>query len=126
MALGSVATATFTRAEIDTMLKKAMYSNGKVTGSGATSFSYNEDGVLHFSEDTDYVALTCYSCSQNVAGYYQLPNGTKLARGGSISTPGNYHCTISFSTDGTLRFIGYCAMSKSERAYYTAEGYHYY
>lgn len=126
--LGNTSVIPFTRAEIEALVNRKAYPDGKFVRSGEAQFSYNSDGVLNFPDTVDYVKLTLKSCSGNVAPYYNIPNGTKINRVDSYSTDtgGRYYCNVSFSDNGTLRFIGYCAMYKADTAIYFVEGYHYY
>lgn len=126
--LGNTSVIPFTRAEIEALVNRKAYPEGKFVSSGEASFSYNKDGVLNFSDTVDYVKLICKSCPTDAMPYYNVPNGTKINRGGSYSTDtgSRYYCNISFSADGTLRFVGYYAASKNLTATYFVEGYHYY
>ena len=92
--IGNTSVIPFTRAEIEALVNRKAYPEGKLVSSGEASFSYN----------------------------------TKINRGGSYSTDtgSRYYCNISFSADGTLRFVGYYAASKNLTATYFVEGYHYY
>lgn len=126
--LGNTSVIPFTRAEIEALVNRKAYPEGKLVSSGETSFSYNKDGVLNFPDTVDYVKLICKSCPTDLVSSYKVPDGTKINRGGSHSTDtgGRYYCNISFSADGTLRFVGYYAASKNLSAIYFVEGYHYY
>lgn len=116
MALGIVGIATFTRAEFENMLKKAMYSEGKLVFTGSLSAQWRYGGSLSIPSDVDYVVV----------------GGVKLTRGGSgkgSGHPDGYsnvtsYTTISFSSS-TLSTGGY---SPNNGDYMTlnVEGYHYY
>lgn len=135
MALGIVATSsgvsTYTKDEIDLLMKKAMYSEGKIVVTGSVVFSYNSDGTLKVPAETDYVKLVCTkddTQSGSYGPYYTVPSGTKLAKGSTITTSSisNAYATISFGEDGTIRFVGYYSTSKGSKASYIVTGYQYY
>ena len=115
MAFGSVSTATFTRAEIDTMLKKAMYSEGKVVWSGIITVGYNYGGSITVPDTVDYIIV----------------NGVKIARGGSAvvdiapATVQSCASNFTFGSNGNIT-----ATAHYNNAYVGVKcnctGYHYY
>ena len=127
MALGSVSIIPYTRAEVEKMLKKAMYSDGKLVYTDRATFSYNSRAVLTLPATVDYVKLSGGSYDSYVQNSYHVPEGTKLTRGSSFATNARkYYARITFKEDGTLHFDGYDASSKNSPASFTVEGYHYY
>lgn len=115
MALGSVSTAAFTRAEIDTMLKRAVYSDGQVVWTGTATLGYNSRCNLVVPDEVDYIEVTFPSkkpdATENGVSY---SSGAKqhLARGSSIdigigyignaSKPMTAYISLSFKSDGSL------------------------
>lgn len=127
MALGIVSTAPFTRAEFETAIKKAVYSEGQLVYTGSASFTYNSDGSLSLPDTVDYVKLTCSGGKGDYLKYYYVPAGTLLTRGTQIYTNrGDFYAKITFAASGTLIFVGYNSVSKGDRADYLVAGYHYY
>lgn len=129
MALGSVATATFTRAEIDTMLKRAMYSNGRVIYSGNIGLS----GTLTLPSTVDYISIPISDGKEEL----KIARGctTKYTRtlplsSGSMTTSGlpTYEYTFQFSADGTFKtsYRRISGSSVSQSGNYNLTGYHYY
>ena len=116
MALGSVSIIPYTRADVEKMLKKAMYSEGKLVFTGRLSVQWRYGGSLSIPEEVDYVVV----------------GGIKLTRGGSGKASGHpdgypavtSYTTISFSSN-TLSAGGY---SPNDVNYMTlnVEGYLYY
>lgn len=116
MALGSVSIVPYTRAEVEKMLKRAMYSEGKLVFTGSLSPQWRYGASLSIPEEVDYVVV----------------GGLKLTRGGSGKASGHpdgypnvtSYTTISFSSN-TLSASGY---SPNDGDYMTlnVEGYHYY
>lgn len=116
MALGSVSIVPYTRAEVEKMLKRAMYSEGKLVFTGRLSPQWRYGASLSIPEEVDYVVV----------------GGMKLTRGGSGKTSGHpdgyenvtSYTTISFSSN-TLSASGYYP---NDGNYMTlnVEGYHYY
>lgn len=116
MALGSVSIATFTRAEFENMLKKAMYSEGKLVFTGILRPQWKYGASLSIPEEVDYVVV----------------GGLKLTRGGSGKASGHpdryesvtSYTTISFSSN-TLSAGGYWP-NNGDYMTLNVEGYHYY
>lgn len=118
-------TTTYTKNEIDLLIKGAKYSDGELVYTGSTWVSYNSDGTYSFPEDVDYVKLTCTNCSSYVPNYQYL-NGIKVAKGSVVYSANDLYVKADFSTPGTLRLAGYSSAYKNDRAYYTAEAYRYF
>lgn len=118
-------TTTYTKNEIDLLIKGSKYSDGELVYTGSTWVSYNSDGTYSFPEDVDYVKLTCTNCSSYVPNYQYL-NGIKVAKGSVVYSANNSYVKADFSTPGTLRLAGYSSAYKNDRAYYTAEAYRYF
>lgn len=118
-------TTTYTKNEIDLLIKGAKYSDGELVYTGITWVSYNSDGTYSFPEDVDYVKLTCTNCSSYVPNYQYL-NGIKVAKGSVVYSANDSYVKADFSTPGTLRLAGYSSAYKNDRAYYTAEAYRYF
>lgn len=118
-------TTTYTKNEIDLLIKGAKYSDGELVYTGSTWVSYNSDGTYSFPEDVDYVKLTCTNCSSYVPNYQYL-NGIKVAKGSAVYSANDSYVKADFSTPGTLRLAGYSSAYKNDRAYYTAEAYRYF
>lgn len=118
-------TTTYTKNEIDLLIKGAKYSDGELVYTGSTWVSYNSDGTYSFPEDVDYVKLTCTNCSSYVPNYQYL-NGIKVAKGSVVYSANDSYVKADFSTPGTLRLAGYSSAHKNDRAYYTAEAYRYF
>ena len=127
MALGSVSIVPYTRAEVEKMLKRAMYSEGKLVYTARATFSYKSSEILTLPATVDYVKLSGGSYDSWVQDSYHVPEGTKLTRGSSFRTNmSSYYAKITFSEDGTLRFDGYDVSNKIYSASFNVEGYHYY
>ena len=98
MALGIVSIVPYTRAEVEKMLKRAMYSEGKLVFTGRLSVQWKYGDSLSIPEEVDYVVV----------------GGIKLTRGGSGKASGHpdgylgatSETTISFSSN-TLSAGGY-------------------
>ena len=118
-------TTTYTKNEIDLLIKGAKYSDGELVYTGSTWVSYNSDGTYSFPEDVDYVKLTCTNCSSYVPNYQYL-NGIKVAKGSVVYSANDSYVKADFPTPGTLRLAGYSSAYKNDRAYYTAEAYRYF
>ena len=113
---GTVSIVPFTRAEFENMLKKAMYSEGKLVFTGVLKPQWRYGDSLSIPTEVDYVVV----------------GGIKLTRGGSgkgSGHPDGYpnvtsYTTISFSSN-TLSASCY---SPNNCDYMTlnVEGYHYY
>lgn len=119
MALGSVSVATFTRAEFENMLKKAMYSEGKLVWSATV----NASSTTNVPDEVDYITIPV---SDSLI---------KVARGGSAkwtstsyinSRPYSVYHTAKFSDKGTLTLSWSCSANISSGGSYNVDGYHYY
>ena len=115
MALGSVSIATFTRAEFENMLKKAMYSEGVIVFSGVVKHGYRYSYSISVPDTVDYVILK------------DSANDVNLARGGSAllccrDSPST--CTnVTFSSAGTVTTEPHW---KTTDLPVNVTGYHYY
>lgn len=123
MALGNVSIVPFTRTEVERLIDKKAYPDGKVVWSGTVLFEGKYNNSVSVPDDVDYVSL----------------NGTKIVRGGSgqvsvnVSSPASavMTSTITLSSTGTLSVPRctvtgggtYMASSFSTRVSVT--GYHY-
>lgn len=123
--IGNTSVIPFTRAEIEALVNRKAYPEGKLVYTGSTWVSYNSDGTYSFPEDVDYVKLTCTNCSSYVPNYQYL-NGIKVAKGSVVYSANDSYVKADFSTPGTLRLAGYSSAYKNDRAYYTAEAYRYF
>ena len=116
MALGSVSIIPYTRADVEKMLKRAMYSEGKLVFTGILSPQWKYGASISIPEEVDYVVV----------------GGLKLARGGSGKASGHpdghesvtSYTTISFSSN-TLSAGGYWPHAGTNMTL-NDEGYHYY
>lgn len=116
----------YTKAEVNTLMKKAMYSEGKLVGTGKVTYSYNSDGTLVVPSTSDYIKIA------NVVDYttgkeYTVPQNTKMVRGTTIRTnDGNNDGKITFDTNGKITCVGYCTSPKYGTCTYYIEAYQYY
>lgn len=115
----------YTKAEVNTLMKKAMYSEGKLVGTGNVTYSYNSDGTLVVPSTSDYikiVGIIDYTSSKT----YTVPQNTKMVKGTTIRTNTYSEGKITFDTSGKITCIGYCTSSKSDTCTYYIEAYQYY
>lgn len=119
----------YTKAQVDQLLKKAMYSEGKLVYTGMCAFSYNSDGNVTVPSSTDYVKLkvkydnATFTTMHGSSSAYSGFDNTKLVKGGELS---NSNLKITFYTSGKITFVGYYSTSKSATAGYYIEAYQYY
>ena len=57
MALGSVSIIPYTRADVEKMLKRAMYSEGKLVFTGILSPQWKYGASISIPEEVDYVVV---------------------------------------------------------------------
>lgn len=121
MAFGNVSTAAFTRAEIDNMLKKAMYSEGKVVW------------TEHINANSSYSVSTTVPDTVD----YVIAEGVKIARGGNGrisatasngSNTGTGHSLVTFDASGKLTVSAHDYSATGGVLYMplNVTGYHYY
>lgn len=113
----------YTKAEVNTLMKKAMYSEGKLVGTGRITYSYNSDGTLVVPSTSDYIKIV------SVSGYssYSVPINTKMIIGTTLYTNNSgYYGKITFDTNGKITCVGFDASSKSDTCTYYIEAYQYY
>lgn len=119
MALGSVSIATFTRAEFENMLKKAMYSEGKLVWSATV----NASSTTNVPDEVDYIAITVSDSSVKVArGFSAQWTSTTYIN----SRPYTVYHTAKFSGEGTLTLSWSSSANISSGGTYRLTGYHYY
>lgn len=116
----------YTKAEVNTLMKKAMYSEGKLVGTGNVTYSYNSDGTLVVPSTSDYIKIV--SVSDYTDGKaYTVPQNTKMVMGTTIRTNnGSNDGKITFDTSGKITCIGYCTSHKYSTCTYYIEAYQYY
>ena len=116
----------YTKAQVDQLLKKAMYSEGKLVGTGKVTYSYLEDGILVVPSTSDYIKIV--SVSDNTTYHsYTIPLNTKIVIGSTIYTQnGNKDGEITFDTNGKITCVGYCQSPKNGTCTYYIEAYQYY
>lgn len=113
----------YTKAEVNTLMKKAMYSEGKLVGTGRVTYSYNGDGTLVVPSTSDYIKIVGVSGSS----YYSVPINTKMVIGTILYTnDSRYYGRITFDTNGKITCVGYDAADKSDTCTYYIEAYQYY
>lgn len=113
----------YTKAEVNTLMKKAMYSEGKLVGTGRVTYSYNGDGTLVVPSTSDYIKIV----SASGASSYLVPINTKMVIGTTLYTnDGRYYGRITFDTNGKITCAGYDASNKSNICTYYIEAYQYY
>lgn len=113
----------YTKAEVNTLMKKAMYSEGKLVGTGRITYSYNSDGTLVVPSTSDYIKIVSVSGSSS----YSVPINTKMIIGTTLYTNNNRYCgKITFDTNGKITCVGFDASSKSDTCTYYIEAYQYY
>lgn len=109
MALGIVSTAPFTRAEFETAIKKAMYSEGKLVWTGSARAVSD---TVNIPTDVDYLIA------------HFATRDSKLLRGYSMKVSVNsLTYTIRFTTGGVFTIS--CSNSNVS-GYISIAGYHYY
>lgn len=116
----------YTKAEVNTLMKKAMYSEGKLVGTGNVTYSYNSDGTLVVPSTSDYIKIV--SVSDNTTYHsYTVPINTKMVIGTTLHTnDSRYYGRITFDTNGKITCVGYDASNKSYTCTYYIEAYQYY
>lgn len=116
----------YTKAQVDQLLKKAMYSEGKLVGTGNVTYSYNSDGTLVVPSTSDYIKIV--SVSDNTTYHsYTVPINTKMVIGTTLHTnDSRYYGRITFDTNGKITCAGYDASNKSYTCTYYIEAYQYY
>lgn len=113
----------YTKAEVNTLMKKAMYSEGKLVGTGNVTYSYNRDGTLVVPSTSDYIKIVSVSGHSS----YSVPINTKMIIGTTLYTNNNgYYGKITFDTNGKITCAGFDASSKSDTCTYYIEAYQYY
>ena len=117
----------YTKAEVNTLMKKAMYSEGKLVGTGKVTYSYNSDGTLVVPSTNDYIKIVNAVNDYTNDKYYTVPQNTKMVRGTTIRTRDGYNDgKITFDTNGKITCVGYCVSPKSGTCTYYIEAYQYY
>lgn len=117
----------YTKAEVNTLMKKAMYSEGKLVGTGKVTYSYNSDGTLVVPSTSDYIKIVNVVDDYTTGKYYTVPQNTKMVRGTTIRTNnGTNDGKITFDTNGKITCIGYCTSPKGGTCTYYIEAYQYY
>ena len=117
----------YTKAQVDQLLKKAMYSEGKLVGTGKVTYSYNSDGTLVVPSTSDYIKIVNVVDDYTIGKYYTVPQNTKMVRGTTIRTNnGNNDGKITFDTNGKITCVGYCTSPKNGTCTYYIEAYQYY
>lgn len=117
----------YTKAEVNTLMKKAMYSEGKLVGTGKVTYSYNSDGTLVVPSTSDYIKIVNVVNDYTTGKYYTVPQNTKMVRGTTIRTNnGNSDGKITFDTNGKITCVGYCTSPKNGTCTYYIEAYQYY
>ena len=117
----------YTKAEVNTLMKKAMYSEGKLVGTGKVTYSYNSDGTLVVPSTSDYIKIVNAVNDYTNNKYYTVPQNTKMVRGTTIRTrDGNNDGKITFDTNGKITCVGYCTSPKNGTCTYYIEAYQYY
>ena len=113
----------YTKAEVNTLMKKAMYSEGKLVGTGRITYSYNSDGTLVVPSTSDYIKIVSVSGHSS----YSVPINTKMIIGTTLYTNNDrYYGKITFDTNGKITCVGFDASSKSDTCTYYIEAYQYY
>lgn len=113
----------YTKAQVDQLLKKAMYSEGKLVGTGRITYSYNSDGTLVVPSTSDYIKIVSVSGNSS----YSVPINTKMIIGTTLYTNNNgYYGKITFDTNGKITCVGFDASNKSNTCTYYIEAYQYY
>lgn len=113
----------YTKAEVNTLMKKAMYSEGKLVGTGNVTYSYNSNGTLVVPSTSDYIKIVSVSGNRS----YSVPINTKMIIGTTLYTNNNgYYGKIIFDTNGKITCVGFDASSKSSTCTYYIEAYQYY
>lgn len=113
----------YTKAEVNTLMKKAMYSEGKLVGTGRITYSYNSDGTLVVPSTSDYIKIVSVSGRSS----YSVPINTKMIIGTTLYTNNNEYCgKIIFDTNGKITCIGFDSSNKSDTCTYYIEAYQYY
>lgn len=113
----------YTKAEVNTLMKKAMYSEGKLVGTGRITYSYNSDGTLVVPSTSDYIKIVSVSGH----GSYSVPINTKMIIGTTLYTNNSrYYGKIIFDTNGKITCVGFDASNKSDTCTYYIEAYQYY
>jgi hypothetical protein len=104
-------------------MKKAMYSEGKLVGTGRITYSYNSDGTLVVPSTSDYIKIVSASGHSS----YLVPINTKMIIGTTLyTTNGRYYGKITFDTNGKITCVGQDASNKSDTCTYYIEAYQYY
>lgn len=117
----------YTKAEVDTLMKKAMYSEGKLVGTGKVTYSYLEDGILVVPSTSDYIKIVNVVNDYTNGKVYTVPLNTKIVIGSTIYTQnGNNDGKITFDTNGKITCVGYCTSPKYGTCTYYIEAYQYY
>lgn len=113
----------YTKAEVNTLMKKAMYSEGKLVGTGRITYSYKSDGTLVVPSTSDYIKIVSVSGHSS----YSVPINTKMIIGTTLYTNNSgYYGKITFDTNGKITCVGFDASSKSNTCTYYIEAYQYY
>ena len=113
----------YTKAEVNTLMKKAMYSEGKLVGTGNVTYSYNSNGTLVVPSTSDYIKIVSVSGHRS----YSVPINTKMIIGTTLYTNNSgYYGKIIFDTNGKITCVGFDASSKSDTCTYYIEAYQYY
>ena len=116
----------YTKAQVDQLLKKAMYSEGKLVGTGNVTYSYNSDGTLVVPSTSDYIKIVSVSDSTTYHSY-TVPINTKMVIGTTLHTnDSRYYGRITFDTNGKITCAGYDASNKNYTCAYYIEAYQYY
>ena len=117
----------YTKAEVNTLMKKAMCSEGKLVGTGKVTYSYNSNGTLVVPSTSDYIKIVNAVNDYTSDKYYTVPQNTKMVRGTTIRTrDGNNDGKITFDTNGKITCVGYCVSPKNGTCTYYIEAYQYY
>lgn len=117
----------YTKAQVDQLLKKAMYSEGKLVGTGKVTYSYLEDGILVVPSTSDYIKIVNVVNDYTNGKVYTVPLNTKIVIGSTIYTQnGNKDGKITFDTNGKITCVGYCGSPKNGTCTYYIEAYQYY
>lgn len=116
----------YTKAEVNTLMKKAMYSEGKLVGTGKVTYSYLDDGILVVPSTSDYIKIVNIVDGTRYNSY-TVPLNTKIVIGSSIRTQnGNNDGKITFDTNGKITCVGYCETPRNGTCTYYIEAYQYY
>lgn len=113
----------YTKAEVNTLMKKAMYSEGKLVGTGNVTYSYKSNGTLVVPSTSDYIKIVSVSGHRS----YSVPINTKMIIGTTLYTNNSvYYGKIIFDTNGKITCVGFDASNKSDTCTYYIEAYQYY